>query len=82
MLANGGDSEGLFRAAVLESGYPTTILATSDMLEQQLTYATFANQVDCCNSTDTLDCMRKVPYKTLKKAIDASTGFWSCEVRR
>ena len=81
MLANGGDTEGLFRAAVMESGYPTTLLFTSDMAEQTRTYEAFAQQVGCGNSTNKLECMRQAPYTTIKAAIDASVGFYSYQVR-
>lgn len=77
MLTNGGDTEGLFRAAFMESGSP---VPTADITEGQKYYDAIVDQVGCSGSSDTLDCLRQVPYSKLKTAADASPGIFAYQV--
>ncbi|KAJ7776821.1 Alpha/Beta hydrolase protein [Mycena maculata] len=69
MLANGGNTEGLFRGAFMESGSPIPV---GPIENGQKYYDAIVDQVGCASSSDTLECLRTVPYATLKAAQDAS----------
>jgi len=74
MLTNNGNQEGLFRAVVLQSGGPIPV---GDIENGQQYYDHMVEKTGCRNSGDTLDCLRKVPYNTFKKAMDASPNFFA-----
>ncbi|THV04430.1 alpha/beta-hydrolase [Dendrothele bispora CBS 962.96] len=74
MLANGGDTEGLFRAAFMQSGSPAPV---GDITNGQPYYDALVQQTGCSGSADTLQCLREVPYSTLKNAVDASPSIVS-----
>ncbi|KAJ7258780.1 carotenoid ester lipase precursor [Mycena haematopus] len=69
MLANGGNTEGLFRAAFMESGSPIPV---GPIENGQKYYDAIVSQTGCSGASDTLECLRTVPYATLKAAQDAS----------
>ncbi|KAJ8496267.1 hypothetical protein ONZ51_g1208 [Trametes cubensis] len=74
MLANGGNTEGLFRGAFMESGSP---IPTGDITHGQSDYDKLVAETGCIGAADTLQCMREVPYDTFKKAADASPSMFS-----
>lgn len=74
MLANGGNTEGLFRAGFMESGSPIPV---GDITNGQKYYDFIVQQTGCSGSADTLQCLRQVPYAILKSAIDATPGIFS-----
>ncbi|KAF5363189.1 hypothetical protein D9758_008338 [Tetrapyrgos nigripes] len=74
MLANGGNTEGLFRAGFMESGSPIPV---GDITNGQKYYDAIVKQTGCSGSADTLQCLREVPYTQLKAAVDASPGIFS-----
>ncbi|KAI0742072.1 alpha/beta-hydrolase [Daedaleopsis nitida] len=65
MVTNGGDTEGLFRGAIMNAGSP---IPTGDITYQQPYYDTIVEHTGCANTTDTLDCLRHVPADTLAAA--------------
>ncbi|TFK82847.1 alpha/beta-hydrolase [Polyporus arcularius HHB13444] len=67
MVTNGGDTEGLFRGAIMSSGSP---LPSGDITNLQLTYDTIVEHAGCANSSDTLECLRQVPADTLLAAAE------------
>lgn len=69
MLANDGNTEGLFRAGFMQSGSPIPV---ADITHGQKYYDAVVSQTGCSGSADTLACLRTVPFKTLKAAIDQS----------
>ena len=77
MLANGGNTEGLFRGAFMESGSP---IPTGDITHGQSDYDKLVAETGCTGAADTLQCMREVPYDTFKKAADASPSMFSPQV--
>lgn len=79
MLANNGNTEGLFRAAFMQSGSP---LPVGDITNGQELYDTIVSETGCSNSQDTLDCLRNLPYTTLKAAIDKSPGIFDYQSLR
>ncbi|KAJ7886362.1 Alpha/Beta hydrolase protein [Mycena leptocephala] len=74
MLANGGDTEGLFRAGYMQSGSPVPV---GPIENGQKYYDDLVAQTGCSGSADTLACLRTVPYAKLKAAQDASPFFLS-----
>ncbi|EMD33597.1 hypothetical protein CERSUDRAFT_117697 [Gelatoporia subvermispora B] len=69
MLNNGGNSEGLFSGAWMHSGFPIPLNTYSEL---QGTYDILVNQTSCQNSTDSLDCLRQLPYEELYEAMLAA----------
>ncbi|KAG6910657.1 hypothetical protein DXG01_008701 [Tephrocybe rancida] len=74
MIANNGDTEGLFRAGFMQSGSPIPVAGLEN---GQKYYDQIVSQTGCSSSSDTLACLRTVPYKTLKAAIDATPGIFA-----
>ncbi|KAG7088905.1 hypothetical protein E1B28_012850 [Marasmius oreades] len=74
MLADGGDTKGLFRAAFMQSGSPIPV---GDIANGQKYYDAIVQETGCTGSSDTLACLRTVPYAKLKAAIDDSPGIFS-----
>lgn len=60
-----GQNNGLFRAAILESGSAVGApLNGTDWYDNM--YNTLTNSVGCENSTNTLQCLRNVPYERIE----------------
>jgi cholinesterase len=78
MLANGGNTEGLFRAAVMQSGAPIPVGGVEN---SQAYYDAIVDGTGCSGVTDTLQCLRTVPYAKLKAAADNTPNFFSYEVK-
>ncbi|KAH9061818.1 alpha beta-hydrolase [Lactarius deliciosus] len=74
MLANGGKTEGLFRAAFMQSGSPTPV---GDITNGQKYYDFLVARTNCSGSYDTLACLRAAPYEELKAAIDDTPSIFS-----
>lgn len=77
MLANGGDTEGLFHAAIMESGSRAPI---GDISSGQQYYNYLIAATDCQNANDTLQCLREAPYGVLKAAMDTTPNTLSFRV--
>ncbi|TBU41183.1 alpha/beta-hydrolase [Dichomitus squalens] len=74
LVTNGGNTEGLFRAAFMQSGSPIPI---GDITEGQIVYDQLVEVTLCSGAADTLQCLREVPYEVLKAAIDNTPGLFS-----
>ncbi|KAL0959303.1 hypothetical protein HGRIS_014567 [Hohenbuehelia grisea] len=77
MLAFDGNTEGLFRAAFMESGGPWP---AGDITHGQKYYDQVVGQTGCQGTADTLACLRTVPFSVLKAAADnlpSLVGFQS-----
>ncbi|TCD68537.1 hypothetical protein EIP91_010462 [Steccherinum ochraceum] len=74
ILTNGGDTEGLFHGAFMQSGSP---IPSGDITRGQKHYDNLVSHVGCAQSNDTLQCLRDAPYDKLKAAVDASPGIMS-----
>jgi len=74
MVTNGGNPEGLFRAAFMQSGSP---LPTTDITAGQPYYDFLVERTGCSGSSDTLACLRAAPYDKLKAAMDSTPSFSS-----
>jgi len=77
MLANEGNTEGLFRAAFMESGAPIPI---GDITNGQKYYDALVADTGCSGAPDTLACLRTVPYAKLKASINKSPGIFAYQV--
>lgn len=79
MVTNGGNTEGLFRGAVMSSGSP---IPTGHIEEQQPYYDTVVEHAGCAMATDTLECLRQVPAETLLNAAAALPNLFEYPVSR
>ncbi|KAG0699982.1 Alpha/Beta hydrolase protein [Suillus ampliporus] len=66
MVTNGGNTEGLFRAAFMHSGAPFPI---GDIAQGQHNYDFIVNQTECTGFSDTLQCLRDTPYDKFLSAV-------------
>jgi carboxylesterase type B len=78
MVLNNGNNEGLFRAAVMQSGSPGPF---GDIEHGQVFYDIVVENAGCKGARDTLECLRQVPYETYKKATDDAPGIIAIRVR-
>ncbi|KAH9952889.1 Carboxylesterase family-domain-containing protein [Russula dissimulans] len=67
MVTNNGGQEGLFHGVVLQSGGPIPV---GDIGHGQQYYDHIIRETGCTGQPDTLDCLRRVPYTTLKRAME------------
>lgn len=77
MVTNGGDTEGLFRGAFMQSGM---VLPSGDVSLGQQDYDNLVQAAGCAGAKDTLECLRQVPFPTLKDAVNMSPSFLSYRV--
>ncbi|KAI0265661.1 Alpha/Beta hydrolase protein [Gloeopeniophorella convolvens] len=73
MLINNGNTEGLFRAAIMSSGTPPP---RGNVSEGQPQFDAFVAATGCSGSPDVLECLRRVPLSEIKAAQDASPFFF------
>lgn len=69
MVTNGGNNEGLFRGAFMQSGSPIPV---GDITHGQVYYDDIVASVGCTAATDTLACLRTVSWAALSDAINAT----------
>ncbi|KAF7366927.1 Carboxylic ester hydrolase [Mycena sanguinolenta] len=74
LVTNGGNNEGLFRGAIMDSGAP---LWVGDITHGQPSYDFIVEQTGCAHALDTLDCLREVPVDTLMKATNSTPNVFS-----
>jgi carboxylesterase type B len=74
LVAYGGRDDKLFRGAIMESGNPVNYVPYRDAGFYQPSYDLIAKQTGCDNQTDTLGCLRTVPYAKLN-AVFNQTAF-------
>ena len=79
MITNGGNNEGLFQGAVMQSGGPIPV---GDINRGQEYYNFMVNSTGCnkYEPEKTLECLRRIPYATYKKAMDESPNMFSYQV--
>ncbi|KAH9855288.1 carotenoid ester lipase precursor [Lenzites betulinus] len=76
MITNGGNPEGLFRAAWMESG---SAFPSGDITKVQSTFDFIASEVGCASARDVLSCLRGVPMTSIKAAMDQTPTVISFE---
>ncbi|KAL6703109.1 hypothetical protein ACN47E_010171 [Coniothyrium glycines] len=72
LTAYGGRDDGLFRAAILQSGNPIFYSAQGGLNRTQTAFDTIAGQVGCGNSTSKLQCLRAVSFATLNATMNGT----------
>ncbi|KAF3916424.1 Cholinesterase [Orbilia brochopaga] len=72
-LAYGGRDDGLFRAAIMDSGNALYMGKYADMPLLDFLYSQLVDASGCTGATDTLTCLREVPIEVLWPAIQAIT---------
>ena len=77
LIANGGDHEGLFRAAVLFCG---SLLPTGDISLQQPTFDGTVALAGCTNAKDKLECLRGISAENLTAASAPVRNLFDYEV--
>ena len=78
MIANGGDTEGLFHGAFMESG---SVIPAGDVSLGQQGYDNLVQAVGCTGTEDTLECLRQAPFSALMEVMNKSPGifaYWVC----
>ena len=79
MITNGGDPEGLFRGAIMESGSPTPVGDIAEAQAQAI-YDSIVNSTGCTGSEDTLECLRELPFSVFNSASNNTFGISSFNV--
>ncbi|KAM3083576.1 hypothetical protein ACMFMG_004223 [Clarireedia jacksonii] len=83
LLAYNGRDDGLFRAAIAESGgpgiawFPQLFIHTYNSSEYQTLYERLVSNTSCAstlNTTQSLPCLRALPFAELNTALNTSTG--------
>ncbi|ETW82212.1 Esterase/Lipase [Heterobasidion irregulare TC 32-1] len=74
MITNGGNSEGLFHGAFMQSGSP---LIVGDITHGQPYYDLIVNEVGCNGTEDTLQCLREAPYEKFQAASSSTPSLFS-----
>lgn len=78
MLTNGGNTEGLFHGAFMQSGAPIPV---GDLTLGQKHYDTLVTDTGCSAAADSLECLRQVPLSTLRAAVDSFPSVFGYQVR-
>lgn len=74
ILTNDGENDGLFRGAVMESGFSQP---TSDITAGQPIYDHLVASTNCTTASSTLECLRAAPYNALMRAVDSTPSIFS-----
>ncbi|KAI0046103.1 alpha/beta-hydrolase [Auriscalpium vulgare] len=74
LVTNGGNSEGLFSSAFMQSG---SFFPAGPVAEGQPFYDALVANVSCAAANDTLQCLREVPIDRLRTAINASPNIFA-----
>ncbi|KAF8987707.1 carotenoid ester lipase precursor [Cyathus striatus] len=72
LVNNNGNTEGLFRAAVMQSG---TLAPLYDITEKQPVYDQLVSNTGCGGSQDTFACLRDSPIDTLMAAVNKTPSI-------
>jgi len=72
LTAYNGRDDKLFRAGIMESGNPINYGSYRENAAYQPLYNGIVRHAACANSTDTLACLREVPFATLNRIINTT----------
>ncbi|KAJ9137868.1 Carboxylic ester hydrolase [Pleurostoma richardsiae] len=72
LVAYGGRDDGLFRAAISESGSPSGLSKYPTAEDWQPVYDAVVNATNCTSASDTLACLRTVPSAQLSAVFNSS----------
>ncbi|KAJ1714947.1 hypothetical protein NYO67_2912 [Aspergillus flavus] len=73
LIAYGGRDDGLFRAAISESGSPSTYIPYQTPEKWQPYYDAVVDAANCSSASDTLQCLRSIPTEILVSIFNNST---------
>ncbi|KAE8366167.1 Alpha/Beta hydrolase protein [Aspergillus caelatus] len=73
LIAYGGRDDGLFRGAIMESGGSITASPMNDTGYQAM-YDEVVAKVGCSSATNTLQCLRGVPFEKLNSVFNGTDG--------
>lgn len=71
----GGRDDGLFRAAIGESGAPILLGPKYNVSVGQIIYNTITKNTGCAKATDSLSCLRALDFETLNKAFNVTPAL-------
>ncbi|KAJ6099697.1 extracellular lipase [Penicillium canescens] len=71
LLANGGRNDGLFNAAICQSGGPYYFGSFTSDAQSDKTYRSVLKASNCTDAHDTLQCLRAAPFDTLNSAFSS-----------
>ncbi|RLN92009.1 hypothetical protein BBJ28_00012755 [Nothophytophthora sp. Chile5] len=75
LIAYGGRDDGLFRAAIMESGAPAKIPSSyANATAWDVYYNNITAAANCSSASDTLDCLRQVPVDQLSSILNSSVA--------
>lgn len=69
LLANGGRDDGLFSAAICQSGGPYYFGSFAQASQSEETYQAVLEATNCTGAHDTLQCLRAAPFEALDTAF-------------
>ncbi|KAF2639343.1 alpha/beta-hydrolase [Massarina eburnea CBS 473.64] len=72
LTAYKGRDDGLYRAAILQSGNPIFYLPVGGPNKTQAAFNTVASQVGCGSSPDRVQCLREVSFETLNATMNGT----------
>ncbi|KAE8418083.1 Alpha/Beta hydrolase protein [Aspergillus pseudocaelatus] len=75
LLAYDGRDDGLFRAAITQSGAPLSSAALIPLDEQEQMYQDVLDATGCVTEIRTIECLRRAPVKALKDAFQQRFFF-------
>ena len=76
LLAYGGRDDQLFRGAVMDSGSPVFYIPLLPPQDYQSTYNELSVAAGCNASTDSLQCLREVPFEDLNTIFSNAPELW------
>lgn len=68
LLAYGGRDDGLFHAAISESGGPFSVYPFANASQRDADFASVLEATNCRNASDALVCLRSAPASDIQKA--------------
>src|ERR1700733_10346980 len=75
LIVYGGRDDGLFRAAIAESGGPN-LFSTENAVTAQAGYDKITASTGCATAADQLACLRGVPFDTLNKVLNSTASYF------
>ncbi|QRD89428.1 Alpha/Beta hydrolase protein [Aspergillus flavus] len=75
LLAYDGRDDGLFRAAITQSGAPLSSAALIPVDDQERMYQDVLNATGCAAATESIKCLRAAPVEALKAAFQQKFFF-------
>lgn len=73
----GGRNDNLFRAAIMESGNPISVLVFHGSAFYQPAYDSIVQATNCTDTIDTLQCLRAVPFAELNPIVNSTFApYW------